>query len=769
MTKRKRPQQTSSKAVWHREDEWVLLGLLDFCIKHKSIFPFEEAFVVGRIHPKDRPGGIYSWKQIISKLCNHLWRRYGKEDSPSKEEILKNGSAELVIPDQERIHIKTQLEKLERELKPVILPVPRIQELREIPGTREATSLSPSQIEDSHDLPDTVSIQSPKAPELSPSISRKLQALSDRSLKTESARNKQAPIQPAEEEEEEWLFNCPCGVYGQVDDGTHSIACDRCNIWQHSKCVRVSQTDAEREGFSFLCGTCKSFAADEDRAESRQRVLYRHLPVPLRDRAETDRHVLDEGAEHGSSRKQPDRAGKTIRKQYKKSEPRRSRQVNNSDLVSHTKEDKDIRTDEDPTTLRLGIQIQKAQRYPKLSPESLETLHRAEIRKKDNKITKLEEKITIYEEKSADSRTKRDSFRVAENGDVHQAIYQLTQEIKSLKTSKEEYMRTRKFAALKGDYGAAYQEMNMEETIAGIRHDMKNVVGDLDDEIALRYPGAKPTAGLLALLASGFGFDDEILLTKSKFDDFVSKYSPYQVIETLMEAAVCTWVLESSFPDFGKPAGSLDIGATYRKLLVAQGEPSTSLLLLISLHLIQGDSIALHNLDLASHYDLIQKPRFQTLLNENAESLTTSLSKTLSPLFPRDTEDSENNLFETWGQDTETWTGRRERMIDIFRASLVMKSHSVLTPGRYELIRYPPDSLFDPLSMEIDGGSMDVGEGQRVKLCLHVAIQVLPTEEVKDGDAVEKAIVQSKNFTCVSESDRLNSGIVLVKAVIVLS
>ncbi|CAG8983993.1 hypothetical protein HYALB_00009002 [Hymenoscyphus albidus] len=305
MTKRKRSQLTRSKAVWHREDEWALLGLLDFCIKHKSIFPFEEPFVVGHIHSKDMPGELYNWKQIISELCNHLWRKYGKEDSPNKEEILKNGSAELVIPHQERIHIKSQLEKLEKELKP-----PRVQELREIPGTREATSLSPSQIEDCHGLSDAASIQSPRASELSTLVSLKAQALSDRSLKAESARNKRAPIQLIEEEEQ-WLFNCPCGACGQVDNGTHSIACDRCNTWQHSKCVRVSHTDADREGFSFVCKTCKPFAADEDQAESRERVIYRQLPVTSRDRAETDKHILNEDAEYGPSKKQPERAKKT--------------------------------------------------------------------------------------------------------------------------------------------------------------------------------------------------------------------------------------------------------------------------------------------------------------------------------------------------------------------------------------------------------------------------------------------------------------------------
>ncbi|CAJ2513427.1 Uu.00g015460.m01.CDS01 [Anthostomella pinea] len=80
--------------------------------------------------------------------------------------------------------------------------------------------------------------------------------LSERRLKVEMEKNKQA-LQELEEEEEDWIFDCICGVYGQVDDGTHSVACERCNIWQHSKCVGISEEDADREDFHFICKSCK--------------------------------------------------------------------------------------------------------------------------------------------------------------------------------------------------------------------------------------------------------------------------------------------------------------------------------------------------------------------------------------------------------------------------------------------------------------------------------------------------------------------------------
>lgn len=42
-----------------------------------------------------------------------------------------------------------------------------------------------------------------------------------------------------------------------MDDGTHSIACDKCNVWQHSKCHGFSPKQAEGSSFTFICATCK--------------------------------------------------------------------------------------------------------------------------------------------------------------------------------------------------------------------------------------------------------------------------------------------------------------------------------------------------------------------------------------------------------------------------------------------------------------------------------------------------------------------------------
>ena len=96
--------------------------------------------------------------------------------------------------------------------------------------------------------------------------------LSERHLKAEIEKKKHALEELAEEED--WIFDCICGAYGQIDDGTHSIACEKCNIWQHSKCVGVSQAEAERDDFHFICSTCQRRARDDERAKT-------HPPIKI--------------------------------------------------------------------------------------------------------------------------------------------------------------------------------------------------------------------------------------------------------------------------------------------------------------------------------------------------------------------------------------------------------------------------------------------------------------------------------------------------------
>ncbi|KAK7416124.1 hypothetical protein QQX98_005452 [Neonectria punicea] len=90
--------------------------------------------------------------------------------------------------------------------------------------------------------------------------------MSERRLQVEIEKNKLA-LKEIEQEEEYWVFDCVCGLYGQVDDGTHSVACEKCNIWQHSKCLGITEEAAESPEFQFVCATCH-----EQEAKTRPRT-----------------------------------------------------------------------------------------------------------------------------------------------------------------------------------------------------------------------------------------------------------------------------------------------------------------------------------------------------------------------------------------------------------------------------------------------------------------------------------------------------------------
>ncbi|RDW80066.1 hypothetical protein BP6252_04704 [Coleophoma cylindrospora] len=66
-------------------------------------------------------------------------------------------------------------------------------------------------------------------------------------------------------ESEGLILDCLCGEHGKLDDGSHGISCDKCNRWQHSKCVGVNEVDAGNPEFSFLCRDCMAQKPSPDR------------------------------------------------------------------------------------------------------------------------------------------------------------------------------------------------------------------------------------------------------------------------------------------------------------------------------------------------------------------------------------------------------------------------------------------------------------------------------------------------------------------------
>ncbi|KAK0633364.1 hypothetical protein B0T14DRAFT_65032 [Immersiella caudata] len=97
--------------------------------------------------------------------------------------------------------------------------------------------------------------------------------MSERRRLVEIEKAKQA-LKEIQEEEDDWIFDCVCGFYGQVDDGTHSVSCERCNVWQHSKCLGIKEEEAEKDDFHFICTPCRKHEqAMKEQQEQRPRII----------------------------------------------------------------------------------------------------------------------------------------------------------------------------------------------------------------------------------------------------------------------------------------------------------------------------------------------------------------------------------------------------------------------------------------------------------------------------------------------------------------
>ncbi|KAF2018762.1 hypothetical protein BU24DRAFT_418311 [Aaosphaeria arxii CBS 175.79] len=83
--------------------------------------------------------------------------------------------------------------------------------------------------------------------------------MSERHLVKEMRRRQKELEELQRLKDEEWFFDCEvCGAGGdKYDDGTHSIECERCNVWQHSKCHGISEKRAASDDFHFVCKNCK--------------------------------------------------------------------------------------------------------------------------------------------------------------------------------------------------------------------------------------------------------------------------------------------------------------------------------------------------------------------------------------------------------------------------------------------------------------------------------------------------------------------------------
>lgn len=169
-----------------------------------------------------------------SRIANKI--EHQKQEEQAREEEHKRQIEEAARRKEEQLRLKMERERDNRMMS-------REQRLRE----REARRLQHEE-------------ELAQLSEGSKGLGHPSGRMSERRLQAEIERNKQA-LKELEEEEEDWVFDCVCGLFGQVDDGEHSVSCERCSVWQHSKCIGVKQEEADSEDFHFVCDSCRRIQA----------------------------------------------------------------------------------------------------------------------------------------------------------------------------------------------------------------------------------------------------------------------------------------------------------------------------------------------------------------------------------------------------------------------------------------------------------------------------------------------------------------------------
>ncbi|KAK4128321.1 hypothetical protein N657DRAFT_685882 [Parathielavia appendiculata] len=179
-----------------------------------------------------------------SRLANKMEQQ--KLEERAREEERKRREEEAVRKKEEQQRLRMERERDTRLMS-------REQRLKEREARRRLHEEELAQLSEDSKGPNSASAR-----------------MSERRRLAEIERNKKA-LRELEEEEEDWIFDCVCGVYGQVDDGTHSVACERCNTWQHSKCLGIDEHEAEQEDFHFICTSCRRL--EETANDPRPRMI----------------------------------------------------------------------------------------------------------------------------------------------------------------------------------------------------------------------------------------------------------------------------------------------------------------------------------------------------------------------------------------------------------------------------------------------------------------------------------------------------------------
>ncbi|KAI9055337.1 hypothetical protein LZ554_000296 [Drepanopeziza brunnea f. sp. 'monogermtubi'] len=308
---------------------------------------------------------------------------------------------------------------------------------------------------------------------------------------------------------------------------------------------------------------------------------------------------------------------------------------------------------------------------------------------------------------------------------LEQELFQLTGTIWSLNKRVYEMQKLASFANPREETSKVLEPAVVDEAMDNIASELEMLMYGHTPNTRLLTPTAAGNFDLVDLLGSIFeGSAGEPQDHMARLHDMIEKYRHGSVVRILTVAALRKWVFATAFPDFSPR--DVPLLKAYRKIIITHDGWSR-----------------LHNLELATYNALIEEKGFQEIvIPRKAEELATRLSQALGPLFTNNTQHPES-----WGDNLDVSEERHARFMEVFENALRLKASIVAVDQSFEFVLYEPGTTTNHTASQ---------DQAHWKLA---SMHIYRSEASSPRDALEDAIVKSKNMVNKNEEQRTHSSL----------
>ncbi|OCL11765.1 hypothetical protein AOQ84DRAFT_361217 [Glonium stellatum] len=224
-----------------------------------------------------------------------------------------------------------------------------------------------------------------------------------------------------------------------------------------------------------------------------------------------------------------------------------------------------------------------------------------------------------------------------------------------------------------------------------------------------------------------------------EFEGKLRSVSFHSLLQSLLSAAVCEWVLECDFQEH------FPVSTPWRDAMLSH------------LATQDGDDAA-RNLDFAAHHSLIESEYFQqNLISTRAKALAARISAAIAPLFRL------KKPLELWDVDIMKKLDQRlPALIDMFKSALRIKTRALVSKDIFEVVLPLQGNHFDQGFMEdeeLNSVCSPPGEAPLVRLCVVPGLRKYGF----DRKLVDYNSFRKPGFESTGQSDVIAKAVVIIE------